>query len=300
MQEMQKRKKGFNMPTMYILRGIPGSGKSTWRESTGLAYINRDELREQNKGATEKQISKLQDDFVRNNIQSGIDFVIDNTHIRSRSYSSYVTLAQQNGYDVEIKEFKTDLITCLLRVSQRERKVPFSIILKMAHDSGWYEQDLKQYFGAERNKRKAIIVDLDGTLCDINHRREHVIQKPKNWKAFFAGISEDKVNRAVYDISQSYYTLGDKVILVSGRGEEYRNETEAWLKKNNVKYHWLLMRPYNNREDDDIIKENIYRTYIEPYFNVLFVLDDRKRVGRMWYRIGLTVFMVGDPDGGDF
>lgn len=288
------------MPTLYILRGIPASGKSTFRENLGLAYVNRDTLRLENPDVSEKQITQLQEDKIRNNLQAGMDFILDNTHIRERSYSKYAEQAKQHGYEVIVKEFRTSLYECLNRNKQRSRIVPFSIILKMAHDIGWYEEELKQYFNAKYNKQKAIIVDLDGTLCDITHRRHYVLEKPKNWKAFFAGIRGDKVTKAVEDIIKSYYTLGDKVILVSGRPETYRDVTENWLKKHGIPYHWLLMRGFNDKRDDTEVKEEIYDRYIAPYFTVLFSVDDRKRVCRMWYRKGIPLFMVGDPDAEEF
>lgn len=285
------------MPTMYILRGIPASGKSTWRTNMNLAYINRDTLRLENPNASEKEITQLQNDFVRNSMQSGIDFIIDNTHVRPKSYQQYIVEASNYGYAVEVVEFRTPFIECIQNNLKRARQVPESIIFKMAHDIGWYEEELKVYFGAQKEKRKAIIVDLDGTLCDITHRRQWVIEKPKNWKMFFAGIAEDKVNRAVASIIERYNCSYDTdVILVSGRGEEHREETGKWLRKHKIVYNLLLMRPYNNREDDDIIKESIYRTYIEPYFNVLFCIDDRVRIIRMWRKLGLTCFAIQEEE----
>ena len=38
---------------------------------------------------------------------------------------------------------------------------------------------------------KVIVFDIDGTLANIEHRRAFVATKPKNWKAFNAGIVND-------------------------------------------------------------------------------------------------------------
>ena len=41
-------------------------------------------------------------------------------------------------------------------------------------------------------KIKTIIVDIDGTLADLSHRRHHVENGKRNWSAFFAELSNDK------------------------------------------------------------------------------------------------------------
>src|SRR3972149_6047742 len=48
-----------------------------------------------------------------------------------------------------------------------------------------------------RGKMKdLIIVDLDGTMCDIGHRRKFVDgSQKKNWEAFYAGLKDDQPNK---------------------------------------------------------------------------------------------------------
>ena len=41
---------------------------------------------------------------------------------------------------------------------------------------------------------KAIIVDLDGTLADVEHRVEFVRITPKNWKEFNDRMIHDPIN----------------------------------------------------------------------------------------------------------
>ena len=49
-----------------------------------------------------------------------------------------------------------------------------------------------------------------------------------------------------------------------------------------------------NRLDDKIVKECLYRTHVEPRFNVKFVLDDRNRVVDMWRSLGLKCLQVAE------
>jgi hypothetical protein len=48
------------------------------------------------------------------------------------------------------------------------------------------------------------------------------------------------------------------VLLVSGRTDELKEETEAWLKMHDVPYTDLLMRKNKDHRDDTIVKREIY------------------------------------------
>jgi hypothetical protein len=134
-------------------------------------------------------------------------------------------------------------------------------------------------------------VDLDGTLCDVSHRRQWVATQPKNWDAWNAGIAEDKLNLPVYNTVVALSQYFD-IVLVSGRGEEYRQVTEEWLERNNVTYSKLFMRPAGDFRPDDEIKAEL-ADEVEKTYKILGVFDDRKRVVDMWIARGVFVFDVG-------
>src|SRR5688572_19068605 len=64
--------------------------------------------------------------------------------------------------------------------------------------------------------------------------------------------------------------------LCSGRSEEHRPETIAWLKKERVKYHELRLRKSGDRRSDVIVKREMLAGIDET--KVLFVVEDRNRV----------------------
>ena len=79
--------------------------------------------------------------------------------------------------------------------------------------------------------------------------------------------------------------------------KKYRVPTEQWLKeKVQLSYHSLFMRQTGDFRKDAIIKQEIYEREIKDKYNVLFVLDDRLQVCRMWYSLGLPLLKFGDPD----
>jgi FMN phosphatase YigB (HAD superfamily) len=135
-----------------------------------------------------------------------------------------------------------------------------------------------------------VIVDIDGTLADIQHRL-HFVQGPgkKRWKQFFRAMDGDKpvevVVRWVNSLPPEY-----KAILITGRNEEYRRETEAWLERHGVRYSKLLMRRAGDRRPDTIIKRELLDQVGRE--RVAFVIDDLPLVCEMYREYGLRVFQV--------
>ncbi len=146
------------------------------------------------------------------------------------------------------------------------------------------------------SKEKAIIVDLDGTLCDVEHRVHHVRSKPKNWHAFNSAMDEDKSYFWCLELIAAMKARGYKILFVTGRDENFRSNTEAWLKKHLVSYDTLYMRRAQDFREDSDVKEEIYHQEIEKTTQVLFVVDDRKSVVERWRKMGLTCLQCAPGD----
>ena len=143
------------------------------------------------------------------------------------------------------------------------------------------------------DKQKAIIVDIDGTLALMNGKRT-----PFEWDKVY----EDDPNLWVISIVKAYLHGNDvKLILLSGRSNECREQTEKWLRDkcfmDRADYEYdLFMRPQEQLyEKDAKIKFEIYYNHIKPFYDVLFVIDDRKQVVDMWRNVaGLPVAQVAE------
>jgi len=143
---------------------------------------------------------------------------------------------------------------------------------------------------------KAIIVDLDGTLCDVEHRVHHVQGQYKNWEQFNKLLVHDRLNDWCFELIGAMSARQYKIIFVTGRGEENRTPTEDWLKKNNVTFEHLFMRALMDRRGDDDVKEDIYHQFIENIYQVLFVVDDRKSVVDRWREMNLICLQCAPGD----
>jgi phosphatidate phosphatase APP1 len=145
--------------------------------------------------------------------------------------------------------------------------------------------------GVKMNNQ-TVIVDIDGTLADISHRRHHIEGKRKRWGKFFKAMDKDlpipEVAARVRQLNQNH-----TIILVSGRPEEYRTQTEQWLKKHQIPYQQLYMRQSGDFRPDDVVKQEILDKHLKKE-DIKLVIDDRPRVIRMWRENGLEVEDVGD------
>ena len=147
-------------------------------------------------------------------------------------------------------------------------------------------------------KHNAIVFDLDGTLCDVRHRRQYVATKPRNWNAWNAGIVNDTPIPQVLEV---FDALKDRfpIFFVSGRSDDYRDVTIQWLEKYGITeldYNGLLMRKYQDHRDDVIVKGEL-ADQIEKSYKIFAVFDDRKKVVDMWINRGIFVFDVSQGMG---
>ena len=144
----------------------------------------------------------------------------------------------------------------------------------------------------ERTDRKAIIVDIDGTVAthydaDGNQTREHHA---------YSQVKTDLPVPEIIKLVGLYEDLGYHIIFVSGRMDHCRQDTIQWLVDHNIEFDELFMRRFKDFRPDDIVKAEIYEAYIEEQYDVEIVLDDRDRVVKMWREKGLKVLQVAEGD----
>lgn len=157
--------------------------------------------------------------------------------------------------------------------------------------------------------RKIVIFDLDGTLADCQHRIHHINppkylhgngeqQHPKkDWQAFFAACGDDKPIEAVIDMLEAInFANVFQVWIVSGRSDECREQTEAWLAKYLTHYDNLIMRKAGDYTGDDILKVSWLDDGTIPADQVHCVFDDRDRVVNSWRKRGIPCFQVAPGD----
>lgn len=175
----------------------------------------------------------------------------------------------------------------------------------------WENTLAEEMEAVSKPARRVVVFDLDGTLADCSHRLKYINGKHPDWRAFFAHCLEDKPIETVCEWARMVGTTvattepltgkvtdvfpGYRLVIVSGRSSECREDTERWLAENNIPYSELHMRVEGDYRADDIVKEEILHNQLAG-MDIAFVVDDRTRVVEMWRRNGLTCYQVADGD----
>ena len=125
---------------------------------------------------------------------------------------------------------------------------------------------------------KVIVVDIDGTLANTEHRKHWVASKPKNWAAWNAGMANDTPHTDIVELLDIFAVRGDRIILCSGRGEETRGVTEKWLRQHGIDFNALYMRAEKDYRKDSIVKVELLELIRKDWGEPFIWIDDRQQV----------------------
>ena len=147
-----------------------------------------------------------------------------------------------------------------------------------------------------------VIVDLDGTLCDITHRLHHIKGEKKDWDTFFAACLYDKPIPRIIRLVQALHAYqGGGIIFCTGRSDAVEGETKQWLWE--VGLHdaggllgRLYMRKAGDHRPDHEVKLEMLAKMREDGYNPVMAIEDRTQVVKMWRAQGLTCLQVTDGD----
>jgi len=147
-------------------------------------------------------------------------------------------------------------------------------------------------------KKKAIIVDLDGTFVQdpLAGKTEWTNPDQVDWDAWNESRRYLPRNQWCYELIRNSALNGCEVIYLTGR--------EGSPKGSEVARHWLLMhspvqnyilkmRPINDHRPDYIVKKEMFITEIARDYDVILALDDKKEIHDMWMSMGIQGLFCG-------
>ena len=170
----------------------------------------------------------------------------------------------------------------------------------------------------ELKMKNTVIFDLDGTLANIDSRRD-ISMKPNgklDWDIFAAPnsiLALDKPNAPVIKMAQMFKADGFKIVIFSGRNDRGFDATVQWLNDFKVPFDLLVMRPDKFKDKswpiadgnpatpdmrfmpDEILKKKMLDAFVDIN-DVFLVVDDRDKVVKMWRDLGLNTFQVAPGD----
>ena len=286
-----------------ILVGISGSGKTTWAKNyisknSNWCRVSRDDYRYmwKNVGWLDPKLESIITQQVENSIESllrsGQSVIYDATNLNTERLTAFVNRFKFEA-DIEYQIFNVPLAVALSRNKNRDRSISDDIIRKQydqyiklldSHNFVSSKKLTKSYTPPHIDplKSNAFIFDIDGTLAHTSGRRSHY-----DLDLVIYDDVDINVATILTQLSQRF-----TILIVTGREETSRTETEEWLQLHQIQYESMFMRATGDHRKDSIVKQEIYEQYIKPFYNVIAVFDDRDQVVKMWRELGLSCMQV--------
>jgi hypothetical protein len=304
------------MKVIYTV-GISASGKTTWAnqfvaEKSKIgeqwAIVSRDDFRknllvEKTNGECRELVWSKWNWKWESEITEGVEkyiswlvsysqmdgFIIADTNLNVKRLNAHKSkMIWDYGIDpkdIEVKYFPITIEEAWARDAARKNGVGHSVIAKQMEQWNEMMKPFVAMFRHHPNLPSVVLCDIDGTLAHMNGKR-----KPFEWSK----VGLDDVDNLVREIVVGLAGRVD-IVLMSGRDEVCRPETEEWINTHKIPYSELHMRSNNDMRKDVVVKEELFWKHVAPFFNVVGVIDDRPSVCRMWRNLGLKVMQVGNP-----
>jgi predicted kinase len=292
--------------------GVPASGKSTWAKdfvkykSEKHVRVCRDDYRMMLSQA--QQLDRKGENLVTELVNSAIaaaanaryNVIVDATNLNLKYLEPTIDFCQKYG-DVKFRLFDISLEKAKERDKAREASVGDVVMDKMwkqfrAIIDGGYDiystrpkkdrmEETK--FISASNRTDCVVFDLDGTLAHNNGKRGYF-----DWLK----VGVDDVDEVTKETLVAYKNRGYEIVIVSGRDGVSMKPTIKWLDDNDIPFDNIFLRPEGDYRKDTLIKTEIFENNLKPNYNILCVLEDRKKVVDMWRGLGVKCFQVVDGD----
>lgn len=143
------------------------------------------------------------------------------------------------------------------------------------------------------NRQPAVLVDMDGTLCDVS-TVIHLQAEPDGFTAFHEGCARCPPHQAVVDWCVDHHSRGLEILVVTGRDAWARGLTDQWLLEHlPVPIGGLYMRCDGDFRSNLDVKREIHDRLAVTY-DIRAAIGDDPQIVVLWQEIGIPVTMVLD------
>lgn len=127
-----------------------------------------------------------------------------------------------------------------------------------------------------KNRRRAVFVDLDSTLCDTRQRWHMINAEDKastDWEAYSQACADDEPFPGPVRLVQLLYEVGFAIVILSARDEVARAATEDWLQRHHIPYDALYLRQRGDKKPLAEYKRAVLESVAHNWIPELFIDD---------------------------
>ena len=252
----------------------------------------------------EKVVTATYNTVLAYSMEKGYNIVVDNMNLNPKTCAELEKMVEDFNknytydwkYKVEYKNFFIPVEECIRRDSLRSNPIGEKVIRETWRKyRNFIISETNRIYQASLLKQdpslpKAIIVDMDATLCFNTSGR------PFYGKGCAEGIEKDVPNEAVCNLVRAMFSDMYKIIIITGREgtKEITAATEKWIKDHDIVYDEIYFREEKDYSKGDECKKRIYNRYIKDKYNVHFVIDDSQKCVDMYRELGLVCLQPND------
>lgn len=145
-----------------------------------------------------------------------------------------------------------------------------------------------------------VICGIDGVLALIEHRLHHLYNEEgiKHWDRFLAACGDDMPNLPLIERLNQARAEGVPVILLTGRSSEVKKQTIEWLRRWQIGYDALWMRPANDFKPAVEFKSNVIgQNYANATIRRAYESDSHIDVARWFADQNVPCTLIGHNQG---
>ena len=139
---------------------------------------------------------------------------------------------------------------------------------------------------------RAVVVDIDGVLSDASTRQHYIEAPRRDWRAVLRGVRRRPGDRGGARRCSTLLDPELQIVLLTARPHRVHHLTEAWLRRYEIRWDLLIMRPWGDYELARDFKQSTVWELRAAGFDLALAFEDDRRNVAMFRSEGIPCLYV--------